>query len=642
MLTLHVHIAGGNVAEDGLKAEFAQECRPERQKFVVVQAKRQTDGRNRICDAGRLAVALELLQLPFIKVGQVGLFGSAERTLTAVARNEAAAAAEVVDGQVAVVLADAAARRAHIVLEARENVRADERGAVLAVVLGVQRRAVSTHETRDSRAGNIAADFLLERAQDGVIEERAALYDNVLTEVVRRVRTDNLVQRVLDNRYRQTGRNRVNARAVLLRLLDRGVHEHRAARTQINGVLCEQTQLAELLDGVAHRAGKRLDERAAAGRAGFVQRNIVDTLVADFEAFDVLTADVDDEINIRAEMACRAEVRDRLDQTEIHAECVLNQCFAVAGDRRGNNMYAVAAEFVQLGELLADNVRRIALVGLVVVEQNLVVLADEHQFRGRRAAVDAEVGIALVHGDVLCHHVVCAVPSLELLVLLLILEQRRQVVGNDRSVSGLLECREQRVHGVGFLRAVGVLSRARRDGVRRKSREVRVLVVQFERLLEALLQALEEEQRTAEEQYIALDLTALGQTGNRLVDDRLEDRRGNVLFSCALVQQRLNIRLGEYAAAGSDGVDALRALCEFIEFGRGHVQQDGHLVDKRAGAARAGAVHALLQLTGEEYDLCVLAAQLNDNIGRRNVHAYRLASGEHLLNKINIRGLGHA
>lgn len=111
---------------------------------------------------------------------------------------------------------------------------------------------------------------------------------------------------------------------------------------------------------------------------------------------------------------------------------------------------------------------------------------------------------------------------------------------------------------------------------------------------------------------------------------------------CALVEQRLNIRLGEYAAAGRDGVDALRALCEFIELGRRNVQQDGHLVDKSAGAARAGAVHALLQLTGEEYDLRVLAAQLNDNIGLRNVHAYRLAGGEHLLYKINIRGLRHA
>ena len=199
--------------------------------------------------------------------------------------------------------------------------------------MSVQRCAVCAHEAGDCRTGHVAADFLLERAQDGVIQERAALHNDVLTEVVRRVGADNLVQRVLDNGYRQTGGNRVNARAVLLRLLDRGVHEHRAARTEVDGVLGEQTELAEFLDGVPHRAGERLDERAAAGRARLVERNIVDALVADFEALDVLTANVDDEINIRAEMARRAEVRDRLDQTEIHAERILDERFAVAGDR---------------------------------------------------------------------------------------------------------------------------------------------------------------------------------------------------------------------------------------------------------------------------------------------------------------------
>ena len=43
MLSLHVHIAGGNVAEDGLEAELTQECRPERQQLEVIQSERQTD-----------------------------------------------------------------------------------------------------------------------------------------------------------------------------------------------------------------------------------------------------------------------------------------------------------------------------------------------------------------------------------------------------------------------------------------------------------------------------------------------------------------------------------------------------------------------------------------------------------------------
>ena len=41
------------------------------------------------------------------------------------------------------------------------------------------------------------------------------------------------------------------------------------------------------------------------------------------------------------------EVRDRLDQTEVHAEGILDELFAVAGDRaRPRYAYAVAAQLV--------------------------------------------------------------------------------------------------------------------------------------------------------------------------------------------------------------------------------------------------------------------------------------------------------
>ena len=163
----------------------------------------------------------------------------------------------------------------------------------------MQRRAISAHEAGNGRTGDVAADLLLERAQYGIVEEGAALYDDMPAEVIGRMGTDDLVKRVLDDRHGQTGGDRVDSGAVLLRLLDRRVHKHGAARAEVDRMLRKQAELAELLDGVAHRARERLDKRAAAGRAGLVQRNVVDAFVADFEAFDVLTADVDDEIDVR-------------------------------------------------------------------------------------------------------------------------------------------------------------------------------------------------------------------------------------------------------------------------------------------------------------------------------------------------------
>ena len=46
---------------------------------------------------------------------------------------------------------------------------------------------------------------LLERAQYGIVEEGAALYDDVPAEVIGRMGTDDLVKRVLDDRHGQTG-----------------------------------------------------------------------------------------------------------------------------------------------------------------------------------------------------------------------------------------------------------------------------------------------------------------------------------------------------------------------------------------------------------------------------------------------------
>ena len=100
---------------------------------------------------------------------------------------------------------------------------------------------------------------------------------------------------------------------------------------------------------------------------------------------------------------------------------------------------------------------------------------------------------------------------------------------------------EQRIDRIGLLGVLCVLRRARRDRVWSEGGEVGVHIVQLQRLLKAFLQALEEKQRAAEEEHIALDLAPLREAGDRLVDDRLEDGRGNVLLARAVVEQRLDV-----------------------------------------------------------------------------------------------------
>ena len=74
-------------------------------------------------------------------------------------------------------------------------------------------------------------------------------------------------------------------------------------------------------------------------------------------------------------------------------------------------------------------------------------------------------------------------------------------------------------------------------------------------------------ERTAQEHDLALDLSALRQSADGLVDDRLIDGGGDIRLGRALVDQRLDIRFREYAAARGDGVEVLMAQAQLIHLG---------------------------------------------------------------------------
>ena len=70
------------------------------------------------------------------------------------------------------------------------------------------------------------------------------------------------------------------------------------------------------------------------------------------------------------------------------------------------------------------------------------------------------------------------------------------------------------------------------------------------------------------------------------------------------------------------------------------MQQGCHLVDERARAAGAGAVHALLDAVVEIDDLGVLAAQLDGNVGGRDKSLDSALAGDDLLDKLQVEPLG--
>ena len=126
-------------------------------------------------------------------------------------------------------------------------------------------------------------------------------------------------------------------------------------------------------------------------------------------------------------------------------------------------------------------------------------------------------------------------------------------------------------------------------------------------------------ERAALEDDRRLDVDTLREAADRLARNGMEGRERQVLTRYALIEQRLDIRLGIHAATAGNLVHRGAACGKLLETLGGNTQQLGHLVDERARAARAAAVHAHVGDDERSVGLClveedhlgVLAAKLD-------------------------------
>ena len=504
---------------------------------------------------------------------------------------------------------------------------------------GVEGRAEGAHDARDGGPGDVATQLLLEGPEHRVVVEGAALHHDVLAQIVGVGGPDDLVDRVLDDGDGQSRGDVLHAGAVLLGLLDAGVHEYGAAGAQVDRVPGQQAQLGKVGDGVAQGLGKGLDEGAAAGGAGLVEHDGVHRAVADFEALHVLAADVDDEVHVGVEVAGGAVVGHRLHQPGVAGEGIFDEVLAVAGDGRALDGDAAAAQLVDLPELLQHDGHRVAQVGVVVGVEQAAVGGNQRDFGGGGTGVDAQPGGAGVGVYVHLGGVHGVVTGQEGVVLLLAVKEGGHGVHQAHAVHALLQPVQHLVKGA--LAVVGgAQGRAHGGKAVAVLGEHGVVGVQLQGLHEALPQAHEEVEGAAQEDDLALELPALGEAGHRLIHHGLEDRGRHVLLPAALVEDGLDVALGKDAAAGGDGVDLLVAQAQLVQLVHRHVHEGGHLVDESAGAA--GAVHPLLQRAAEKDDFGVLAAQFDDRIGVGYVLVDGGGGGVHLLHEVDLRRLGHA
>ena len=140
--------------------------------------------------------------------------------------------------------------------------------------------------------------------------------------------------------------------------------------------------------------------------------------------------------------------------------------------------------------------------------------------------------------------------------------------------------------------------------------------------------------RSSQKCHMSADRLSAGQAADGLIDHCLENGCRKILLGRAVVDQRLNVRLRKYAAAGRNGIQRLVILCIFVQPRRIGLQQRCHLVDKGAGSSGADAVHPLLHVSVFKIDnLRVLAAKLDRHVRFRSQLLQGRGNGDNLLHK---------
>ena len=76
-------------------------------------------------------------------------------------------------------------------------------------------------------------------------------------------------------------------------------HKYRTAGSQVNGMLCEESCLCEILDRKVQRFCKGFDKGTTAGGTCLVELYIVNCMIFNTDTFHILTADVKDTVHIR-------------------------------------------------------------------------------------------------------------------------------------------------------------------------------------------------------------------------------------------------------------------------------------------------------------------------------------------------------
>ena len=322
--------------------------------------------------------------------------------------------------------------------------------------------------------------------------------------------------------------------------------------------------MCELLCCVAKNFGKGLQKAAAAAGAGFVQKDIVDGTVMDFQAFHILAADIQNEIYLRLQILGSIKVRHGFYDTIVNTKAVANQFLAVAGDCTCQQV-AVRIFCVEIGKIIADGNNRITLIALIEGIKQFAVRTHNSDFNSCAAGIDTDKGFASLRRGTYSD-TFFRVTHLENSIFTFVFKKRRQMLKAVLCCC-CLQFVGQRCKVHLMLGAEGCTHCYIKQTVFRAD------ALDIQNTVKGITQTAHKGERSAEVQHIAADGTAFGKTCDGLTGYSVEDAGCQVAFFRTLVEQRLDIAFGENTAAAGNGVGVVCLLCQLVHLRSFYIQQ---------------------------------------------------------------------
>ena len=281
-----------------------------------------------------------------------------------------------------------------------------------------------------------------------------------------------------------------------------------------------------------------------------------------------------------------------------------------------NSLRKLAVDVLDRGDRSAQ---RISVIVVVEGVEECTVLSDKCGLCCSRACIDAEECLPAVGRQILYRDLVLRMTGSELFVFFRGGKERIQTFYLHLHLYLCLQTVLKFAERNGHL-LFGIQGRADGSEQVRVVRSDRVLVIQFQRADERGAQFGEEMKRSSEKGNVSADRFAAGESADSLIHNGLENGRRKVFLGSSVVDQRLNVGLGEYTAAGRDGIKRLVMLCIFVQAGRICLQKRRHLVNKRACTASTDTIHPLFDITAFEIDdLGIFAAQFDGYVCLRSI-----------------------